>query len=205
MQWLTKVDDSQAVIEMKHKCAMGVGISTSQIKTIRDNVLHANTLYPEVNFDSSDDDSVMALPEQMYFERFSIVVCNKDKEQFYKFTDKIIMKKIDEFLIRHFEQMLNVTCEDIIVGVRDSSHDDVWGVTRPSVGNFAAVKGNSKQLVKHVTHTNITDEHVTDTSDNDVLHVTRPSVGKFVVVTGKSKQLVKHVTHRNITNKTCNR
>ena len=73
---------------------MGVSITTSQIKTIRDNVLHANTLYPEVNFDSSDGDSVMALAEQMYFEKDSqLVVQNKDKEQFYKLADKIIVKK----------------------------------------------------------------------------------------------------------------
>ena len=185
---------------------MQVGITTSQIKTIRDNVLHADTLYPEANCDSSDNDSVTALPEQLYFEKDSqLVVQNKDKEQFYKLTDKIIMKKIDEYVTRHFEdksrQMLNVTCKDIIQGVRDSSDDDVWGVTRPSVAKFAAVTGKSNQLVKHVTHRNITNKHVTDTSDDDVFGVTRPSVAKFAAVTGKSTQSVKCVTHTYITNK----
>ena len=101
---MAKVGDSQVVIQMKQKCTMGVGITTSEIKTIRDNVLLADTLYPEANFDSSEDDSVTALPEQMYFERDSqLFVWNKDKEQFYKLADKIIMKKIDECVIRHFE------------------------------------------------------------------------------------------------------
>ena len=104
MKWLTKVDESKVVIQMKQKCAMGVCITTSQIKTIRDNVLHADTLYPEVKFDSSDDDSVMALPQEMYFEKDSqLVVQSKDKEEFYKLAEKIIMKRIDECIIRHFK------------------------------------------------------------------------------------------------------
>ena len=81
---------------MEQKCAMGVAISTSQIKTMRDNVLHANTLYPEVKFDTSDDEgeSMMALPKKMYFGKDSqLVVQSEDKEQFYKLADKIIMKK----------------------------------------------------------------------------------------------------------------
>ena len=202
MQWLTKVDESQVVIQMKQKCAMGVGITTSQIKTIRDNVLHAGTLYPEVNFESSDNNSVTALPEQMYFEKDSqLVVWNKDKEQFYKLADKIIMKKIDECNIRHFEdksqQMLNVTHKDIIPGVRDSSDNDVWGVTKPSVAKFAAVTGKSNQLVKCVTHRNITKECVTYTSDDNVSDDVS-SDAKFAAVTGRSNQLVKCVTHRNI-------
>ena len=158
-----------------------------------------------MNFDSSDNVSVTALPEQMYFEKDSqLVVWNKDKEQFYKVADKIIMMKTDEFIITHFEgksrQMLNVTHKDIIKGVRDSSDDDVWGVTRPSDAEFAAVTGRSNQLVKPVTHRNITKESVTDTSDDDVSGVTRPSVAQLAAVTGKSNKLVKHVTHRNITN-----
>ena len=157
-----------------------------------------------MNFDSSNNDSVTALPEQMYFEKDSqLVVWNKDKEQFYKLADKIIMMKTDEFIIRHFEdksrQMLNVTHKDIIKGVRDSSDGDVWGVTRPSDAEFAAVTGRSNQLVKPVTHRNITKKSVTDTSDDDVSGVTRPSDAEFAAVTGRSNQLVKPVTHRNIT------
>ena len=57
MQQLSKVGESQVVIELKQTCAMGVGISTSQMKKITDNVMHADTLYAKPNYDSSDDDS----------------------------------------------------------------------------------------------------------------------------------------------------
>ena len=57
--------------------------------------------------------------------------------------------------------MLNVTHKDIIPVVRDSSDDDVWGITRPSVAEFAAVTGKSNQLVKCVTYINIANKYVT--------------------------------------------
>ena len=50
MKRLTKVDESKFVIQMEQKCAMGVGISTSQINNNNNNnnlftfVLHVSHL-----------------------------------------------------------------------------------------------------------------------------------------------------------------
>ena len=69
----------------------------------------------------------------------------------------------------------NVTRKEIIPGVTDSSYDDVLGVTRPSVAKFATVTCKSNQLVKHVTHRNITNEGVTDDIDHQLPGVTHTS------------------------------
>ena len=115
MQWLCKVGDSKVVLEMKQTCTMGVSLSMAQMQTIKENVLHGKTLYPKVNYDSDDDESVTGLPEQMFFETDSqLVIHIKHKEEFYELADKIIMKKMDHFLIRHFTRnqdkcyMLNI-------------------------------------------------------------------------------------------------
>ena len=53
--------------------------------------------------DTSDDEgeSMTALPKQTYLNKDSqLVVQSKDKEQIYTLADKIIMKEIDECIIR---------------------------------------------------------------------------------------------------------
>ena len=105
---MRQLDANNVVVQMQQKGVMGVGLTTEQLNDISKHVLHGESLYPPITYNSSDyesDSGALKFPQELCFENNSnLIIRNSEKEEFYKLADRIIMNKMDEFIKRHHDQ-----------------------------------------------------------------------------------------------------
>ena len=75
--------------------------------------------------------------------------------------------------------MLHVKHKDVIVGIKHTSDEDVLGVIEANVAKLPAVTSRDRQLVKHVTENDFSNEGVAYSSDEDLYGVTDPCAVDF--------------------------